>query len=591
MVTELCRKAEEFAPDAICSVLTVDKDRCLRPLAAPSLPESYSQALRGLRIGPMVGSCGAAAYLGQPVETPDIETDERWRDYKHLAIPLGLRACWSSPLKARDGRVIGTFAFYFRSRRGPNDRERAIVERCTHLCALTIEHEEIERRLHDLAYLDSFTELPNRSSFDVQLARATQSQNPSFALMLCDVDHLKEVNDTLGHAGGDEVVRTIASRLKSLAPSMSAFRLGGDEFAVLVESCSSEADLHAAFNIIRSAVEQPLYYANQSLMPSLTAGGALYGPDGKDSDTLARNASFALDHGKEHSPGGLIRFRADLRNAITARVQAVRDVADALAEDRLLPYYQPIVRLDTMAIVGVEALARITTRDGEIIAAGQFQDALTDPRIASEITACMLRKVAADIRSWLDFGIPFQHVGFNVSSPDFRFGNLGTSIEEAFNRERVPLKHLILEVTETVFMGGRDNHVALAVKELRKKGVIVALDDFGTGYASLTHLLTFPVDVLKIDKSFVDGIVSDPQSGVIVGAMIDIAQQLGMKVVTEGIETEEQAVKLLSLGCILGQGYHYGRPAPMSTTTELLKRLAQRPDSTAAFRERRAARG
>jgi diguanylate cyclase (GGDEF)-like protein len=577
VATVVCRYAEEFAPETICSVLSVDRDGRLHPLASPSLPDAYSNALDGLPIGPTVGSCGTAAYLGEPVIVSDIENDPLWQDYKQLPLPLGLKACWSTPIKARDGRVIGTFAFYFRAVRGPSDRERQIVDRCTHLCALVIEHEEIGRRVHDLAYLDTFTDLPNRTSFDRRLLEATRPGEPGFALLLCDADHLKEVNDAFGHAGGDAVILTVAARLKTLGRKFEAFRLGGDEFAVLVNDCDSEDGMAAAYQTLIAAVRQPFQHHGQTLSPSLTTGGVRHRVDGTDPDTLCQNAGFALDHGKERNRGGFVRFRPDLRNAITNRIQIIRDVAEALAEDRLLPYYQPIVRLDTAEIIGVEALARMRSVDGGIVSAGQFQEAMTDPRIASGLTASMLEKVAANVRSWLDEGIPFQHVGLNVAGADFQRGDLEPMMTEAFERAGVPLKHVILEVTETVFMGGRDNVVPHAIGSLRKKGVLVALDDFGTGFASLTHLLSFPVDIIKIDKSFVDGIVDDHQSVVIVEALIDLGRRLGMRIVTEGIETAEQAAKLLSLGCTLGQGYHFGRPAPASTTATLLQRFAQRP--------------
>lgn len=571
----ICQRAEIFVADALCSVVTVDRAGKIHPLAAPSLPDHYAKAIDGIVIGPEVGSCGTAAYRREPVEVCDIAIDPLWQDYKALVLPLGLKACWASPIRARDGQVIGTFAFYFRSRRGPNDVERQIVERCTHLCALAIEHEEIERRVHELAYIDAFTGLANRTRFDQRIRECIASGMPGFALVLCDVDHLKEVNDSVGYTGGDVVIRTIADRLRSLTPDMEAFRLGGDEFAVLIMSCDSENGMEAAGEILIATIGLPIRCGDHILAPSLTYGAVLFGPHGTDADTLCQNAGFALDYGKERNRGGLVCFQSDLRDAITRRIQVIRDLSEALAEDRLLPYYQPIVRLDTAEIVGVEALARIRCHDGSILPAGQFQEAMTDPRVASSLTAGMLVKVAADIRAWLDRGLRFQHVGFNVASADFDRGDLEQKVTDAFGAAGVPLKHIVLEVTETVFMGGRDNLVAHALAGLRKKGMLVALDDFGTGYASLTHLLTFPVDVIKIDKSFIDRIVDDHLSVVIVEALIDVSRRLGMRIVTEGIETAAQAEKLIALGCKLGQGYRYGRPMPASVTAELLDRFAQ----------------
>ena len=298
----------------------------------------------------------------------------------------------------------------------------------------------------------------------------------------------------------------------------------------------------------------------------------------------SQNADFALYHAKETRRGGYVRFQPDLRSSMIERSNIVRSVDLALVENRLLPHYQPIVRLDSGEIVGLEALARIRMPDGSIVAAGQFHAALTDPRIAYKVTGQMLTQVAADIRAWLDQGIPFQHVGINVTTADFQRGDLETRIVETFEQAGVPLKHVILEVNESVFMGGSDKLVPRAVTALRQRGLLVALDDFGTGFASLTHLLSFPVDVIKIDKSFVDRVVEDRSSAVIVGAILDIARRLDMRIVAEGIETAAQVAKLVALGCKLGQGYMFSRPIPADEVTLLLKAFAQRAEAADTHR-------
>jgi diguanylate cyclase (GGDEF)-like protein len=571
----LCRRAEAAAPGSICSILRVDRAGLLHPLAAASLPADYSDKLDGLRIGPCVGSCGTAAFRGEAVEVSDIENDPLWADFKSLALPLGLRACWSSPIKARDGRAIGTFAFYSRVPRGPTELERDVVARCTHLCAIAIEHDELSRRMHELAFVDTLTGLPNRASFNLRLEQLTKSKTVPFALLLVDLDHLKEVNDTLGHAGGDAMIRTVAERLKVISGRIEGFRLGGDEFAVILTGCAAEADMSDAAQGLIRAMSRPFQHDGHMCVPFVTVGGAL-GEDTRNAESLCQNADFALYHGKESNRGGFVPYRQGMRTAITHRIQAIRELGDALSHERVFPAYQPVVRIDTSEIVGVEALARMRTPEGRVVSAAEFQDVLSDPRVGTQLTLRMLRAVAADVRAWLDMGIPFQHVGINVTGVDFQKGDLDRRMTEIFGAAGVPLSHVILEVNESVFMGGRDKHVARAVETLRASGMRVALDDFGTGYASLTHLLSFPVDIIKIDKSFVDRLLDDRPSLVIVAGLIDIARKLDMRVVAEGVETNEQAEVLLSLGCVLGQGYRYARPVPASAATELLLRFAQK---------------
>ena len=254
----------------------------------------------------------------------------------------------------------------------------------------------------------------------------------------------------------------------------------------------------------------------------------------------------------------------------------IQDVDCALQEGRIEAYYQPVIRLDTREIAGMEALCRLRTPEGNIVSAGAFHQATTDVDVAAKLTQGMLALVAADLRSWLDRAIPFQHVGINISSADFHSGTLYDRIEAAFGRENVPLKHVVLEVTESVYLGQNDPVVAQEIKSLRAHGLRIALDDFGTGFASLTHLLTVPVDIIKIDKSFVSQLRLDNRSIAIIEGLLDIARKLDIRVVAEGIETEDQAYLLAQIGCKLGQGYLYSAAVAPEPATELLLNHAQR---------------
>lgn len=562
VIAALCEQVEVLAPGVVCSVVAVDDDFNLRPLAAPSLPPAYGEALAGTPIGPRLGSCGTAIYRKSPVEVTDIATDPLWEGYRELVLPLGLRACWSSPIAARDGRIVGSFAFYYRKPRGPTPFERRIVETCVHLCAIAIEHEEVNARNHRLAYFDTLTGLPNRARFNEAIAQATRQSSSRFGLILIDIDHLKAVNDTMGHAVGDRLIEAVGARLAAVAPKGAAFRIGGDEFAVLVPGCDKAGQLRGVAGAILAAMHMPIDCEGTSIVPSVTIGGAIAGEDGADSVTLRQNADFALYHAKETRRGGYVRFKGGLRTSMTRRIQTIRSVGDALGAGRLIPYYQPIIRLDSGEVRGMEALARLRLDDGRVVAAGEFQDALLDPKLAYRISNQMLAAIAADMAQWQREGLPIPYVGLNVTSADFQKGDLVQRIVRAFERAQVPLDHLVVEITEQVIMGGRRDGVARTIAGLRERGILVALDDFGTGFASLTHLLDFPVDTIKIDRSFVAGIEGGTRNGAIVEALIAIASRLGMRIVAEGIENDGQARRLAGMGCRLGQGYHYSRPMP-----------------------------
>ncbi len=589
IMTALCERVEVLAPGVVCSVVTIDDEFRLRPLAAPSLPRTYGEAVNGTPIGPRVGSCGTAIYRKSPVEVTDIAGDPHWEGYRELVLPLGLRACWSSPIAARDGRIVGSFAFYYREPRGATAFERRIVETCVHLCAIAIEHEEVNARNHRLAYFDTLTGLPNRARFNEAIGQATGRTRTGFGLLLIDIDHLKAVNDTMGHAVGDRLIEAVGLRLASAAPDGTAFRIGGDEFAVLLPDCDKAGQLRGVAGTVLAAMQTPIDCDGTSIVPSVTIGGAIAGEDGHDSVTLRQNADFALYHAKETRRGGYVRFKGGLRTSMTRRIQTIRTVDDALSAGQLIPYYQPIIWLDSGQIRAMEALARLRLDDGRVVAAGEFQEALLDPRLAHRISSQMLPAIAADMAQWQREGLPIRHVGLNVTSADFQKGDLLQRIVRTFERAQLPLEHLVIEITEQVIMGGRRDGVARTMTALRERGIQVSLDDFGTGFASLTHLLDFPVDAIKIDKSFVGGIESSARSGAIVEALIGVASRLGLRIVAEGIENEGQARRLATMGCRLGQGYHYSRPMPVEAVPAFVSSFSRaaaaslpRPAATAA---------
>ena len=571
---QLCCEIEAAFPDVVCTTLSVDRAGLLHPLAAPSLPEHFGIALDGIMMGPHTGSCGTAAYLRETVTVGDIETDSKWARYKSLALSIGLKACWSSPVADIDGATIGVVAFYYRVPREPLESEREAMAACVELCEMAFRrHERVvdrERR----ANVDTLTGLPNRAAFNAAMAKMPCGEPGTWALFIVDLDNLKVVNDTFGHQAGDALICAVADRIAKVTSPDVTFRLGGDEFAVVLQDVDALVDLDATAAHIFDALEVPTDCEGHTINPKATIGGAAPGP-GDDSAAVNQNADFALYHAKETGRGGFVRYWPGIGTRITHRRDAIRDVAAALEDGRIDAYYQPVVRLDTQEIVGVEALCRLRTEAGEIVAAKDFHEATSDAHVAAKLTGRMLSIVAQDVRRWLEAGIPFQHVGVNISTADFYMGDLMRKLEESFDRAGVPLAHLILEVSEDVFMGRRDKVVCREIKALRARGLRVALDNFGTGHASLTHLLDVPVDTIKIDRSFVARLWPDDPSMIIVEGVIDIARKLGISVVAEGIETEVQASQLWAMGCKLGQGYAFSPALDRNAASVFLQRHAQ----------------
>lgn len=569
----LCRFLEAQLPSTTATILLVDASARLQPYAGPNLDRSFAKAIAGKPIGPSQGSCGAAAFTGKAVTDIDLQTAERWRSYAHLVKPLGLNACFSSPVLSRAGKVIGTIALYFKECRGPTPLEQSIVEGCLPLCMIALEHRERVAEMERLAYSDSLTNMPNRAAFRRFIDTAPKGTR---SILLIDVDNLKQVNDTFGHFVGDSLIAATAKRVMELVGDRQSFRIGGDEFAVVLEGLAPD-DVRGLAEQIRVVSAKALICAGVKIMPSVTIGVATEDEPGSEVNLL-QQADQALYHGKEFARGTWTAFDPRVATTISKRNQAIQLLSNALAERRVEAWYQPICRLDTHQLVGTEALARIRLADGTVLAAGHFHEATKDARVAGELTRQMIQCIAKDIGVWIASSTPFQHMGINISASDLSDDDFLQYLTGAFKSANIPLNHIILEITESVYLGGRNGKIACQIKRLQEAGFKIALDDFGTGYASLTHLLTVPVDIIKIDKTFVDLLGVNEASTAIIEGLLHITRRMGIKVVAEGIEHDRQEKLLIEKGCLLGQGYLYSKALPPVEAAALLEIRGQIPE-------------
>lgn len=574
----ICTHAEQMAEGVLCSLVTVDRSGLLHPLAGPTIAKEYSTALDGIAIGPGVGSCGTAAFLGQAITVENIFTDPSWLPYRPLADILAreheVKACWSSPILQSGGRVLGAFGFYYKENRGPTEEERMIVAECVDLCSLVLEREEVKAENQRLAYFDALTGLGNRANFIRTVEERAKSNIQPFGILLIDIDHLGRINEAFGHTAGDRLILEAAHAITRIVGTENSFRVDADEFAVLIDNTPSDL-AEICRRILDAMAERCLQENSHTLRLSASCGGAICDPsDIADVPTYLKHANLALHHAKQTARGSFVLYSEELAGAVAERFRVLQAVTSALAEGRIEPHYQPIVRLDTKEIVGLEALCRVRMPEGEILSAGMFAEALQDASLGHKLTDRMLQQVARDMRLWREQDIPLSYVSVNVSMADFDQGDMRDRIKQSFLQEGVSPGQVVVEVTETVYMDERDRKVGQTIEGMRSDGLLVALDDFGTGYASLTHLLNFPVDIIKIDKAFVDRMSGGPGE-VIIKALLGMAGGLGVRMVAEGVETTDQALRLQRLGCGFAQGYLFGRPADREKTTEILRRQVQ----------------
>jgi len=418
-----------------------------------------------------------------------------------------------------------------------------------------------KQALEEAANTDALTGLGNMRRFRSDL-RVRLAGNMRVGLLLLDLDAFKIINDAHGHATGDLVLGDLARKLTAVAPEGArVYRLGGDEFAVLV-GATDDAVVPALANRIARLAQRPLNAGRVGIIPRVSVGLVVVDP-GSDPEVCFQNADFALHHAKEHVRGGCVVFDADLRTRIMERIGAIQRLESAILEDRLIAHYQPVWEVADGAVAGFEALVRLVDPDGSVVPASAFHTALQDANLSHHVTGLMIRTVAAQYRRWHEVHGIAPLIGINVGTSDFARGDLAERLTSGFARFGVALDKVVLEVTETVFLEGAQDQIGACLKELRGRGVRVALDDFGTGHASLSHLKSLPVDIVKIDRSFVGSMLSDDSSLAIVEAMVNLVRRLGMSTVAEGVETVEQADLLRRLGCDRLQGYLLGRPAAL----------------------------
>jgi diguanylate cyclase (GGDEF)-like protein/PAS domain S-box-containing protein len=424
------------------------------------------------------------------------------------------------------------------------------------------------------AHYDSLTQLPNRVLFAERLEEALNAARRSerhVGLVVLDVDRFKTVNDSLGHDAGDVLLREIARRLTRRAPlSATVARLGGDEFAIILPDLESIEARGRIVERLLAQVAGPMFHDGRQIEVSLSAGSAVAFADGITSEDLHKSADLALYAAKSEGMGRLSYFRHDFRDAAAQRTQMLQNARQALKGDRIVPFYQPKVCLRTGACVGFEALLRWHDTQGLQAPAG-ISAAFDDPGLSVQLTDRMLDRVVADMVRWHDRGIPFHSIAVNGSAGDFMRGDFAERILERLLKAELPPSVIELEVTETVFLGQLAETVSAALTMLSSQGVQISLDDFGTGYASLTHLKQFPVDSIKIDRSFVSMLgAAETEDDAIVGAVIDLAGNLDIRTVAEGIETSAQLAHLVVKGCDVGQGYLFGRPMAGAQVAEVI---------------------
>ncbi|MGH2944020.1 MAG: putative bifunctional diguanylate cyclase/phosphodiesterase, partial [Solirubrobacteraceae bacterium] len=438
-----------------------------------------------------------------------------------------------------------------------------------------------ERQLSHDALHDRLTGLANRALFFDRLAQALahkQRVASCNAVLFLDIDDFKGVNDGLGHAGGDEVLREVARRIsRCIRASDSAARLGGDEFAVLLNDVTSGVHAADIAERIMRAISEPILLVGHEVLVHASVGIALDG-DGEHAigaDAILRNADAAMYLAKGRGKGCYHVFEAAMHDAAVQRLRLKADLRRAIDEGELFVEYQPIVRLDGEEISGVEALVRWQHPERGIVPPGEFIPLAEESGLIVQLGEVVLRTACRDVGALhaIDPSAPPLAVSVNISARELQRRQIVDTVARTLKELAFPPASLIMELTESVMMHDMDLAVE-RMQELRTLGVRLAIDDFGTGYSSLNYVRKFPIDLLKIDRSFIQDINEGGEISGLTASIVGLAQILKLEPVAEGIENADQLARLRELNCTFGQGYHLHRPMRVDAVAALLRSRA-----------------
>ncbi len=568
----VCCEIERIAPELVATAMDVEDVHAaasrLRWLASPSLPAAYADMLAELEVTKeAIPDCYAervVTAIADPARPDDAGARGLCdRFYRKMLGPLDMAACWIRPIEAKDGKVLGAFVFYFRAPHHPDAFQQRLVALCTPACALALEREKTRAHLHQLAFYDVLTGLPNREMLYSQAERELDEVAlavSTLAVLVIDLDRFKLVNDSQGHAAGDALLREVGQRLTRGVRGIDLVgRLSGDEFVAILPSCSVEHAAVAAERLL-NAIAAPFALEGGVVNPGASIGVAMFPEDGGDMNSLLRHADLAMAHAKSNGRNCSRFFNDGMNLVAQERVALESALREALAEGQLSLHYQPqMFCTPERPIYGVEALARWHHPRFGRVSPERFIPLAEECGLIGALGEWALTESCRQLADWRRRGIAVPQVAVNLSAHNFQDVGLAVRVAACLRNFGLAAKDLMLEMTERAMLDSSDG-VQTTIKAIHALGVHLSLDDFGTGYSSLSYLHHLPMKELKLDKSFVQDLDSSAAARSLIQSVMHIGEGLGLTVVAEGVETQAQFDFLRDRGCDVVQGYLFARP-------------------------------
>ncbi len=438
----------------------------------------------------------------------------------------------------------------------------------------SIERKRFQEQLEHQANYDMLTGLPNRSLLRDRLKQAVfaQRMRRSIAVVFIDLDHFKFINDSLGHDTGDALLKLVAERLHAtVRDGDTVSRLGGDEFILILNDQPGAERIFQAMQRIMDKLAEPIVIGGNELFITCSAGISIYPQDGRDVETLLKNADTAMYRAKDHGRNNFQFYTAEMNERVNERLAVENSLRRAIERKEFLLHYQPRIDLASRMIVGMEALLRWQHPEWGLVAPERFIPLAEETGLIVPIGEWVLRTACAQNRAWQDAGLPPVTVSVNLSARQFKQEDLPKSVSHILGETRLRAEHLEMELTESIVMHNAEAAIQ-TLKRLKALGVQLSVDDFGTGYSSLSYLTSLPIDGLKIDQSFVRSITQNGNGNgtVLARAIISLGHSLNLRVIAEGVETDEQLKVLEQYHCDEVQGFHFSKPLPSGECVPLL---------------------
>ena len=567
-------------PDTLCLILLV-KDGCFQHAASRNLDISFAKSFDGLPTNAGVTCFAQATCRVETIEVQDIVDSSLWQNHRQRVLDLGLVCSRSAPIVSSSGEVLGTITFFSKSKKAQTGDTNSFLESVARLASIAMEHISLFEQLSYRAQYDGLTGLANRILFEDRLNQAlarAQRTRSKVAVLVLDLDGFKFVNDTLGHAAGDLLLQTVGRRISAcLRRGDTAARMGGDEFTVLIEIWDCD-DVDAVIKKLVVSINQPIAIADQEVVVTASVGVSIYPDHSRDAAELVKNADIAMYSVKRMGKNAHSFFAPAMATSEADRIVIETHLRNALAAREFELLYQPQFHLDR-TLAGFEALLRWTNPTLGAVSPSRFIPVAESTGLIVSIGDWVLEEACRQTAGWIAAGFANFRMAVNVSARQFARPDFPATVSRHLRNSGVAPHKIELELTETAIMSEIAKSSSQLL-EVRESGVAVAIDDFGTGYSSLSYLQRLPVDAIKIDQSFVQGLGTGPSNSLtMIQAIVNLAHDLHLRVIAEGVETEEQLEVLQSLHCDVAQGFLLGTPLSVHDATALLSRHSVVPEN------------